>query len=296
MWNSRTAAMNTFWRRNKSTELDSLQPRREEPRSCDESPYDQGSLLDPRAVAAATTLMTLNAKFNSNRQCAAASTSALFNLLVNSVPSIDVPRALSSVNEPLPSASVTLPALGSVLAAAEAAAKEMLDILPSIAPLTGHARKNVGTALRVQALRGNLKDLRTECGDDLLKELNYIADAADAGRHLSMHSIDSAMACLRAVRVPLDRRDTPVGCATPLGVPTDSSPLLCISQEKMPMQKEVKQEEFGSLSDSTMTSVTAKVASKVPSKRDDQPDTWESVLIKGMDKLRLELTELRNER
>jgi acyl-homoserine lactone acylase PvdQ len=45
--------------------------------------YQAGAdVLDPRAMAAAMALMTINAKHNVNRQCAAAISSALFNLLV----------------------------------------------------------------------------------------------------------------------------------------------------------------------------------------------------------------------
>ena len=45
--------------------------------------HDDISLLDARAVQAARLLMTINVREASNRQCAAASTSALFNLLMN---------------------------------------------------------------------------------------------------------------------------------------------------------------------------------------------------------------------
>ena len=45
--------------------------------------HDDMSLLDARAVQAARLLMTINVREASNRQCAAASTSALFNFLMN---------------------------------------------------------------------------------------------------------------------------------------------------------------------------------------------------------------------
>ena len=81
----------------------------------------------------------------------------------------------------------------SVLDIASSAAREMLDLLPKLSDIHGAARKNVGTALRVKVVRDRLSGCSTPNGDNLLKELQYIAEAADASRHLSLASIESAM-------------------------------------------------------------------------------------------------------
>ena len=74
---------------------------------------------------------------------------------------------------------------------------EVLGILSQIAPLKGQARKSLGTALRAATIREELKDVSTVNGDSLLRELQYIASASDAARHLSQDSIFAAVDCLR---------------------------------------------------------------------------------------------------
>jgi hypothetical protein len=56
--------------------------------------------------------------------------------------------------------------------------------------LVGKARKNLGTALRASSVRAELTD-------SLLKDLSYIADGADAYRHLSTIDMDKTLHSLR---------------------------------------------------------------------------------------------------
>ena len=95
----------------------------------------------------------------------------------------------------------------SILASAVIAANKALSLIPQVVDvqLQGRARKNLGTALRVRNVRTALHELRTEAGDALLTELEYIANAADASRHLSHNSIDCAMATLNATADRADR-------------------------------------------------------------------------------------------
>lgn len=73
-----------------------------------------------------------------------------------------------------------------LLSVASAAESDILEGLLRLDLLTGPARKNAGTALRVRAIRDVLAAESTFNGDPLLKELEYIvAVAADAARHLT---------------------------------------------------------------------------------------------------------------
>ena len=83
-----------------------------------------------------------------------------------------------------------------LLAEAGSASQMVLDRLVALFPLTGKARKNLGTALRAHCVRTGLGVLVTSAGDNLLTELHYISAAADAGRHLTPASIGVALAAL----------------------------------------------------------------------------------------------------
>ena len=87
----------------------------------------------------------------------------------------------------------------SVLAAAAVAANSALSQLSTLVRLHGRASKNLGTALRVYEIRSVLSGTTTASGDALLDELRHIAAAADAARHLSLHSIQSATVALQGL-------------------------------------------------------------------------------------------------
>ena len=85
-----------------------------------------------------------------------------------------------------------------VLSAAASAANDALGRLIKPCNLIGDATKNLGTALRARAVRDLLHGVSTPQKMDLLKELSYIAQAADAKRHLTRTSIDEALSSLRS--------------------------------------------------------------------------------------------------
>ena len=72
--------------------------------------------------------------------------------------------------------------------------------------LDGQARKCLGTALRVKAVRGAL-------GPTLSKEAGYIASASDAFRHLTGTDMDftclTVVNALQSMRKPGEKRGTP---------------------------------------------------------------------------------------
>ena len=76
---------------------------------------------------------------------------------------------------------------------ASKAADELLDLVPSWASLHGAATKNLGSALRAKTVRDLLNLELTAAKLPLLRELEYIARAADVRRHLSCASIADAL-------------------------------------------------------------------------------------------------------
>ena len=81
------------------------------------------------------------------------------------------------------------------VAASASAAKALGTIVGSF-PITGKATRTLGTALRVEQVRGQLQTASVK-GEPLLKVLEWIAKAADAYRHLTGPLMDEAVATLR---------------------------------------------------------------------------------------------------
>ena len=73
---------------------------------------------------------------------------------------------------------------GGVLAQAATVANTCLAKITSGITLHGKAMQNLGTALRVRAVRERL-------APELLRDLGYVADAADARRHLTSTTLDA---------------------------------------------------------------------------------------------------------
>ena len=94
-------------------------------------------------------------------------------------------------------------------------ANKVLSALSLCFHLKGKAAKNLGTALRVAAVRAAL-------GTDLLQELSYLASAADALRHLTVTSIKKASAELRTICAKLPNDDVLAHSVSP-GVSPDLS-------------------------------------------------------------------------
>ena len=70
------------------------------------------------------------------------------------------------------------------------AAHTALDLVNASVPLVGRARITLGTALRAAEVRRLL-------GDELVKEIGYIANGADAFRHLGETDINNTLHLLR---------------------------------------------------------------------------------------------------
>ena len=80
-----------------------------------------------------------------------------------------------------------------VLEDAQGSAKQLLDsILVAFPKLGGQAASSVGTALRVEAVRAKFEKVMVRPQLPLLRTLGHIANAADAGRHLSCQLVQEA--------------------------------------------------------------------------------------------------------
>ena len=111
---------------------------------------------------------------------------------------------------------------GGLLDNASSVANEVLGLLTAPCGLVGNATKNLGTALRAKPVRAMLSDVCTAQRLNVLEELSFIADAADAKRHLTRQSIQETLSTLKSSCIayaqspaPFDPLDGPDAVAEP---------------------------------------------------------------------------------
>ena len=129
-----------------------------------------------------------------SRQVAAAVTSALFKLVMSDEGSMRQVRH-DITSRPHSSSG----SQDEVLPKAQLAARASHEaILPAFPSLTGAASTSLSTALRVRNVRDAFADHSVR-GIPLGKWVGYVANAADAGRHLTCGVIDEVITELRNV-------------------------------------------------------------------------------------------------
>ena len=198
-------------------------------------------------------------------------------------------KALCSNARAAPVGEETVDESDTLLAAASLAANKTLNRISRLVSvkLVGRARKNLGTALRVKEVRALLEGVSTSAGDDLITELEYIAAAADAGRHLSVDSIILASEKLNGLGTDADIERAQFHYPNPYPNPPPPQPVytLTVDKEKNAVDKEKNAVDKEKNAVAEETSTAAEEASTVveeetQSKRRRTLDEESSVVAK----------------